>query len=228
MPCFEDLSNHNGFKDHLTVVSLATDTEFYHQLPPYEKERMVEVFMEHFYDQLKGEGSGFYFPEELKKVLFPDFAKRLMEDVHRIFFASKKLMGREERLDFIEIYYFFLTMKILETVEPDSFSFTCKDALDIGQSLGAFLVIFQRLINERQLSVQELECVRYMLYAPALLVRERLMLHDRFERMVNAVKRVEELQREDGQENFALIIKEAFGPLYKTSILNSQFSPPKP
>jgi hypothetical protein len=221
----EGLANVAKLKNHVSVVTLATDTEFYHQLTPYHKDNDVRVFQQHFLDQISDEGSGYFFSEEFRDELFPDFAENLMDSVHRIFFSEKKKLNRNDRLNYIEIYYFFLILKVIEIAKPDSFSLTCKDAIDIGGSLNIIIYTMLHLLNGSELTAKDFDCLHYLLYIPALMNRERLMIPDRFNRAISVIRAVEELRNEFGGDTFALIIEEAFGPLFDTKILHSKQVP---
>ncbi|MEM1282743.1 MAG: hypothetical protein AAGG81_04235 [Chlamydiota bacterium] len=221
----EGIANISKLKNHVGIVTLATDTEFYHQLSPYHNDNDARIFQQHLLDQISDEGSGYYFPEQFRKALFPDFAEQLVDAIHRIFFSEKKKLTRNERLNYIEIYYFFLILKLIEIAKPDSYSLTCKDGIDIGGSLNIILYTMLHLLNESELSSKDYDCLHYLLYIPALMNRERLMISDRFNRAIAVIRAVEELRNEFGSKNFSLIIEEAFGPLYETSILHSQLVP---
>lgn len=223
----ENLQKISGNEKHLQVVTLMIDTEFYHQMKPYHEVSLAESFMEGFYEQLADDSSGCYFPDSLKNELFPKFTNELMHTVHRIFFGGRNVLTRLERVDFIEIYYQFLILKLIDIVQPDSFSMTCKDAVDIGQAHQALLFIFMKYIHQKNISQQDMDCINYMIFAPALIVRERVMIYERFHRMINALKRIEEAQEEFGEESFSVIVKEAFEIFYKTPILNAKAIPAK-
>ena len=68
--------------------------------------------------------------------------------IHTLFFGGKKMLTHRNRLDFIEIFYILLTLKLIEESSPDSMSFTCKDALDTGIVHSAELFAFLRLLND--------------------------------------------------------------------------------
>lgn len=223
----ENLQKSPENQEHLSVVTLMIDTEFYHQMKPYNEDNIAEQFMMHFYEHLFDEASGCYFPESIRKELFPNCANELMHAVHRIFFNGRNVLTRAERMDFIEIYYQFLMLKLIDIVQPDSFSMTCKDGVDIGQAHQALMFIFLKFMHQKQLSHQDIECINFMLFAPSLSVRERVMLHDRFQRMISVLKRFEEARDEFGVDNFSIIIKEVFEIFYKTPILNAQAIPLK-
>jgi hypothetical protein len=117
-----------------------------------------------------------------------------------------------------------LELKILERIKPLSFSFTCKDSIDIGASQSASLFTFLKLIKGEQWSEKDWELLNLTLYGPALLARERLMIADRFNRFASFIKTVESAVEEKGKE-LPLIIEEETKPLFSRSLLNSDMSP---
>lgn len=221
----EGLENMSKHKRHVDVVTLAIDTEFYHQIAPYHEDNEAKLFMKHFIEQLSNERTGFYFPDPLRKTLFPKFAKELMQTVHRIFFNSKKKLRRDERLNFIEIYYYFFVLKILEISQPDSYSLTCKDGIDLSGSMNLLLYSMVALMNDHEFTKKDWDCLHYMVYIPPMMNRERLMIPDKFYRSLSAIRAVEELRNDYGSDTFALLIEEAFDDLYDTSIIHSQLVP---
>lgn len=220
----EELTNNKELQKHINVVTIAKDTEFYHQLAPYHLENHAEIFMKQFEEQLLDEECGFMFPKEDKKALH-DFIKGGMQAVHQLFFSGKNILLREHRMDFIEIFYLFLELKIIELCKPDVVGFTCKDSIDIGAAAGAELFILLKLLNQERMSESDRENLDLMLYAPALLFRERIMLPERFNRLISAMKVIEEVSQQHGHRNFKKVIHEAFGGLYKTPILEGKVVP---
>lgn len=221
----EDLTNHESFQKHIDVVTIAKDTEFYHQLAPYHLENHAEAFIKQFEQQLKDEESGFFFTKEWKKSVLIDFIKNGLKAVHRVFFSNKNILLREHRLDFIEIFYLFLELKLIELSNPNIVGFTCKDSIDTGESAAAQLFIFLKLLNQEQLSESDRENLNLMLYGPPLLYRERIMLPERFNRLISAVKVIEDVRAEHGQKNFKKIISDNFGELFDTPILEGKVVP---
>ena len=218
----EELQSQDSFDKHIDVVTLAKDTEFYHQLAPYHQENHAEVFMQSFKEQLGDENCGFFFPEPIQKVLKKSFIDETMQAVHRIFFSGKNVLQREERLDFIEIFYLFLQLKIVELSKADVVGFCCKDALDISLSTSAQLFIFLKFLNQERLSEMNREQLDLMLYGPCLLFRERSMVPERFNRMVSAIKTIESVREHMRYSNFVKIIHEAFGHFYQIPILRGK------
>jgi hypothetical protein len=218
----EDLQKIEAFEQHLVVVTLSKDTEFYHQLEPYYQDNHADIFIQHLKEHLGDVNSGFYFPQEITKLLFPNFVEEVIKEIHHVFFSGKNILLREHRLDFIELFYLFLQLKLIEIVKPDSFSLTCKDGVDISSTANAQLFAFLKLINEDHFTAADRVALNNVLYAPALLIRERSVNPERFNRMNSVIKCIESVQSELGHEDFTKMIHDVFGKYYKTSILKSK------
>lgn len=218
----EDLPNHESFTKHIEVATLAKDTEFYHQLAPYNQENHADVFMKNLREQVADVKGGFFFPKALRKELLHKFVPGALEAVHRIFFSQKNILLREDRLNFIEIFYMFLQLKIVDWTKPDLVGFSCKDGLDAAPAASVELFAFLKLMGQERLSENDQEHLDLMLYGPCLITRERIMIPDRFNRMLEAIKAIESVKEQFGQTGFAKIIQEAFALLYKTPILKGK------
>jgi hypothetical protein len=217
----EELQYREDLHGHLVVVTLPKDTEFYHQLHPYLNDKHADVFLKHLKEQVLDENSGFFFPKEIKKHITGHFIDDLTKAIHRTFFQNKNVLLQENRLDFIELFYTFLELKLIELVQPSSFSFTCKDGIDIGSPSSTQLFAFLKLLNENKLSENEIDYMNVLLYSAPILVRERILSSDRLKRMLSAVQAFESIREEHGQIQFLKTIREAFGRFYKTNILES-------
>lgn len=218
----EDLQHQDAFKDSLCVVTLAIDTDFYYQLAPYHQTNHATTFIDQFKEHLKGEGSGFYFPPSINQEELFDFIDNTVEGIHRVFFSNKNVLLREHRLDFIEIFYLFLQLKLIDMVKPDSFSFTCKDGIDIDIPYSSELFLLLKFLTNEKWNENDADILNFMLYAPAIIIRERLILSERFNRMLSAIRTMENAQYEFGREYFPIIIQEAFFSFFNTSLLNSK------
>lgn len=199
----EGLQRNSEFEDQLTVVTLPKDTEFYHQLAPYDEENHAHMFIQNLKEQLADEACGFFFPEKIKEALFPDFVNDTIESIHRDFFGGKNVLLHKPRLDFIEIFYLFLEMRLIELSDADTVSFTCKDGVDVGVAASVPLFIVLRWMEEENLLKTDFEELNLMLYGPAMMCRERTMLADRFNRMQKAIRAIEHARRESGWQAFA-------------------------
>lgn len=210
----ERLQDVKEFSQYLSVVTLNKDSEFYLQKPPYESENHSAVFIETLNEHLLDESCGFYFPQQVKDVLTPKFLHELTDTIHRVFFADKNVLTRDERCDFIEVTYTLLIIKVLELTGADSFTIMCKDGMDVSSCSNVLLYVFLRLIQEGELSDDDMKKLNLMLYTPILTLRERVILPERFNRMISTLRLIENLQEEFGSKTFSEIIQESFSKFY--------------
>ncbi|MDB6081527.1 MAG: hypothetical protein JWO53_799 [Chlamydiia bacterium] len=217
----ESLQNQKEFEKSLLVVTMTKDSDFYQQTGPYQDLNQTELFIEQLLEHSISETSGYFYPEKVKKALFPQFLEALAKAIHEIFFASHNVLTKTQRMDFVELFYIFIQLKIIEVIQPDSVSFTCKDAVDLSiPSLSAlFLVV--KLINGRALSREEEEFVRVLLFATPLLVRGRNLFSDRFMRLHNLLRTVESTIEELGIKEFQKELAIFISPLFDSKILSS-------
>lgn len=218
----EELARNESFQEHISVVTLAKDTEFYHQMPPYEQENHANIFLDQLKEQVFEDNCGFLFSEAIDQHVLRAFSDECIKSIHRIFFSNKNVFTQEQKLNFIEIFYFFLQLKIIELSKPDIVGFTCKDSIDIGMSTATQLFTLFKLFTQEYLPENEREFIDLMLYGPVLLLRERVMMPDRFNRHIGVLKSVVAVRSALGKENFRKVINEAFGRLYKTPIFQSK------
>jgi hypothetical protein len=112
--------------------------------------------------------------------------------IHEQFFSGRKTLSRKERLDFIEIFTQLFFMKTILLIKPDSISFTCKDAVDHGEAQAtAFFAFLRRMGSADPITAEEKDFLLWMLYAPALTLRERLIDPFRFARFVSLMNHVD-------------------------------------
>lgn len=206
----------------IQIVTLAINTDFYHQLAPYHQVNQADIFKQQFKEHLLDENAGYFFPSNINRKEIIAFIDSAFAAIHRVFFSSKNVLVRESRLDFIEIFYLLLQLKLIEWAKPDTVSLTCKDGIDIGESYSAAIFAFIKIINNQEWSETDWQHLNFMLYAPALLIRERIMLPECFNRMLSALKAVENARDEVGKEKFVKMIKQGFKNLFESSILESQ------
>lgn len=217
----EDLQNHPDFMQQLTVVTIPKDTEFYHQQTPYHQENHTTIFMDLFKEQLEDENCGFYIPDQIRAELLPEFVDGVFKAIHNVFFGGKNVLSLEHRRNFIEIFYMFLQLKLIEVVEPNSLSLTCKDGVDTGSAAVGQLYAFLKLLHQEHLTKSDLDELNLILYGPALMVRERVLLSEQFHRMLSMIKEVEQVKSERGAANFSKEVLKAFSPYFKSNILKT-------
>lgn len=215
----EDLQNHPDFAKQLMVITLSKDTDFYHQNGPFQKENHADVFIRNFKNQLVSNDNGFFFPKEIAKQIFPKFVDQTLNAIHRVFFAEKNVLTRESRQNFIEIFYLFLQLKLIELSNPDFISLACKDGIDTSSVATAQMYMFLKLLNNKEITEDDFDLMNLIIYTPSLLIRERVIHSDRFHRMQSALKAVEIIRQEFGFETFNKIVNEAFGLSFQNPIL---------
>lgn len=193
------------------VVTLAKNTDFYHQADVYVDLHAAKSFIKQLQEQiLAGPECGFFFPPSISVKDLGKFLGKLIPLIHKTFFGEKESLTRKNRLDFIEMVYFFLTFKLIEMVEPTYLSLMCKDSLDVGATMTAGFYLFLKIMSsEESFNTEEQDFVLWMTFAPALLVRERVVDAQSLSREVSAVTVLLESLGEDKKG----IIK-AFEALY--------------
>lgn len=215
----EDLQYRSPFDKTLTVVTLAIDTDFYHQLPPYHIVNHAHTFMNQFKEMILDEGTGYFFPSAVKHRELSHFIDQAFESIHKVFFVSKNVLTLENRLDFIEIFCALLQLKLIEWIAPTKVALSCKDGLDVSESFGSGLYLFLNLLTKEEITEEMWENFNAMLYGPALIVRERLILNDWFERMKSALQVIENARAEMGWGAFSELVTREIGKLYQAKQL---------
>jgi len=183
----EELPKTAALEESLEVLTLAKNTDFYHQTQDYAHLNDTHQFLKQFEEQLQGGVQcGFYLPA------FPLKPLDLLQFVHTQFFEGKASLNRKERLDFIEIFYFFYLLLLLDKNRCDSVSFTCKDGVDTGAAAAAFFFGFARMLStEAPWHQEDRDFFLYALYAPGLLVRHRAIESLRLQRTISALEHVD-------------------------------------
>ncbi len=198
----EDTSLHAEIHDQYYLLGLSKGTPFYNQEDDYETMGGAPVFIEQFSGQvLSGGDCGYFLPIKLKMRQHEDFVKDGMAVCHKVFFDGKTHLTRKERLCFIEIFYIMLAYRIIDLLEIDSVSFTCKDAIDAGMAQAAAFYTFTRLVSDpKGWSDQDREQLLWLLYSPALFIRERAILKPPFLRAVMAMEAIHKTCLEKGKD----------------------------
>lgn len=185
----EELQNQEPYTKFITVITLPKNTDFYFQNEDYQHLNQADLFLEQFKEQIaSGEECGFYFPPKIKKETITEFTKKALKMIHQVFFAQKDVLTRKNRLDFIEIFYLFLTMHFILEEKPDTISFTCKDAIDTGAAQNAAFFAFSRMLSSDQpWTADEKDFLTWLLFCSALIVRERCIDAQRLHRTISSL-----------------------------------------
>lgn len=185
------------FRGVLNVVTLAQDSEFYKQSgakwgadAKIDGQQFQDAFMK---ELLETSGkSGFYFPQAwVQDERFTAHLKFLQDQVYDILFVSKAAqptLSLQERKDFIELYYAFLELYIIEYAEADSFNIACKDAIDRAGKANALLFELILVMIDKTNSVRHQEDLLAITHGPAYLTKKQAMLKHRRERLESALK----------------------------------------
>jgi hypothetical protein len=187
----EDVQKKEPYAKALTVVTMSKDTDFYHQTGPYQQVSQADLFMEHLLEHMASESSGNIYPDKIKQALFPDVAKQLAVAVHDTFFSKKNMLSQQDRRNFIELYYLFLQMKIIELVQPSSMSVTCKDAIDIGLPHACELFLCSKVVRGKPITHKEDELIRAYLFGLPFIHRGRCLNPYRLSRFIACLKTLE-------------------------------------
>lgn len=224
--CLEQLSVQSEFENTLSVVTLPKNSDFYLQKGHYHDLNDASLFITTFKDQIQSfEECGFYLPPELRTAKLTKFVNVMLSKIHHFFFQDEEHLSHKNRLDFIEIFYQFLILKIIEWTNPDTVSFSCKDGVDTGAAANATFFSFIRMMtSEEPFTLQEREQLLWLFFSPALTLRDREIEIQRFNRAVSSLAHMHmelDAQRE--------MILSAFNQYYDKPFLTSlkiQFSTP--
>ncbi len=222
--CFavESLLHHKEYTPYIDVCAYSIDTPFYHQMDHYLKEDKAETFKRHFLDHLKDEQTGYYFPVHLQHTLYKEFFSGIIEAVHKCFFEERDHLSREERHAFIDLVHLFTTFKMVELNEADALSYCCKDGLDTSVAMSALLFALFDWMGTSQRQKEGKEFLHSLLFAPALLWRERAIQSERFYRLANCLDVLEKaVSRSKKGDNF---LRHYFSHLYTLPIWDAELS----
>jgi hypothetical protein len=187
----EDMQKDAEWKGNLMVLTMTKDTDFYFQNGEYLTLEKADEFIENFYQQIVSAECGFTLPPFLHTEANQKKIRELLFWVHENFFENRAVLHRKDRLDFIEVFYHFFLLKLIKEIKPDTISFTCKDAVDVGGCMSASFYAFIKLMTQQVLIKQDEDLLSFLFYASALLVRERAVDPQRLHRLISALAAME-------------------------------------
>ena len=197
----ENLQKNAEFHLKLFVLTLPKDTDFYYQNNEYLNLNRTDEFIEAFKQQLKKpEECGYYFPSSFKHSELVSFTEQVLPFIATCFFHGKNTLTSRNREDFIEIFYQFLILKAIDSLEPCSISFTCKDAVDAGSAQSATFYAFLQLLNQDFAAKENHDFFLWLLYMPALFIRERAIDPEKLHRTLSCLERIDSAFSEDPKE----------------------------
>lgn len=171
----ESLQKNAEFDRNLEIITIPKHTDFYFQSDEYIQNSNASDFKKIFLEQIKGEEAcGFYFPRHYFREELHAFSKNAFEVIHEIFFASKDILSRKNRLDFIDLFYNILMFKALEMGGANYILFSGKDGVDIASTTSAaFFATAKLLSGSLEWKEEEKDYFAGLIFLPALLIRER-------------------------------------------------------
>lgn len=221
----EQLDKNRVFGEALHVVTLAVDTNFYHQRKEYADDNDAQGFLQQFKEHLHSDYSGFYFPEIHKDKIY-DFCDQIIPKIHKIFFDERPSLFKAERQAFISLAYLFLQLKCIDLYYPDTYSLSCKDGVDLSSVYTGLLFVFFKILSSKRLSEADEEYLNLILLAPSLLVRERVILIDYLDRFLEALGTIETVRAKNGDRFYEDEVKALLGPLYNHPIFSAEVLTP--
>ncbi len=175
------------FRNNLVIIHLDKHSDFYHQSGIYLSLNDAKEFLEEFKNQLHSNKTTTLFISKDLDI----FINEAFVVIHKYFFVNKNVFTRKNRLDFIEIFYNFLILKLIELQNPKILSFTCKDAVDIGAIQTATFYGFLKLIKNEKFNKENEDFLRWLIYSSAILVRERSVNPTVLIRNISALSAIE-------------------------------------
>lgn len=208
----EDIEQNSESPSAISVVSLSKDSSFYHQNDNYFAFTNGFRFIDEFKKLLLNNEEGFFIPAKLKTKDMEAFVDDCLNTIYNFFFLEKADLSRQERLDFIEIFYHFFILKLIEMTNPASISFTSKDAIDSSSVLNASFYSFIKLLNKSHIGKEDEDYILWLIYTPAFLVRNRAVNSTGLIRLLSAMAFFD--AHKDG-------CRQKFSHLFEKSFFNS-------
>lgn len=208
----ETLAQKEEFGKALAFVSLNKDSSFYHQSEGYAHLEKAEDFLNVFLEKLvKGNDDFLILPMPLTDHMQTDL-QALLNKIHQLFFLEKAVLSHEERVDFIELFYHFFVLKLIEDKKPDFLAFSSKDGVDSAAAFNASFLIFLKQLAKSKFKPADEDFILFLLYAPALLVRHRAIDRVVLNRTLACLDHLEERHKE---------VRKVFVDLFSKVFLNS-------
>nr|NGX33532.1 hypothetical protein [Candidatus Anoxychlamydiales bacterium] len=184
----ELLEKRADFKNNIVIVTLDKTSEFYHQSGTYINVNKAEDFIKIFRNEIVSKEGSFTikFTDDLYR-----FMDKAIEFIHKQFFMSKNVLTRKNRLDFIEIFYNFFVLKLIEVHNPQVMSFSDKDAIDNGSLAAACFYNFLKILKNESFTKESEDYFRWLIYGPALLIRERSINSLDLTRMISSINTID-------------------------------------
>ena len=182
----QNMENKGSYRDVIEVLTLSKDSGFYWQSGRSLKNDMQALeFMDLFLDRIfDGEEHGYEVPVSWRQSesRYRFQVAKIMRFVHEIFFDSRTVLNKEERMIFIEIAYGFISD--LASIGFDSVNQTCKSGIDRagGANAMTFLLVLVAMAADLNTTDDEFS------YAVSLL--PSLMFGDALQSKMREIRKV--------------------------------------
>jgi hypothetical protein len=194
----EELQRKDEENSTISVFSLCCEGDFYRQEGAYESTSSVERFKEELIEHMTDPKLGVVFPRFFAISKMSSELKDLVEVLHKSLYGGRNVLTQAQRLEFIDLMYILLMLRVIEETHPDSIFISCKDGLDSTLPAISSLFSFLKLFNHRPSSEEEIDWLGGMLLGLPLIERDRLLFTDRYSRMISLIRLFEKETQEGG------------------------------
>lgn len=176
--------------EHFFCVCLPSDGDFYHQKNRFATIKTSLDFKMLFDKMLRGKVNlGYYhLPTSWKEdPVFCEGLKRVLDDVHKLYFDEAEKLEAKQRHLFIDIAYTHLILFFLEYAPIHSMNITCRDGIDrAGCEQTKLLYYFQLSlgIEEETQAKKERQFVQHI---PVYLAKNRPIVFERRQILENVL-----------------------------------------
>lgn len=187
-----DIANQK-FKDTLYLFLSSMNSPFYYQAHEFSDIRESEQFCYELHAQFFSKPaylSGNAFSDNIFTEIpdLPKFSEKLIEVILKRAFCNKPKLEREERQIFIDLFQDFLAIKINLEILFESMNASCKDAIDRAAKTIARLFALIGIITGSDQSREFRLHLICLIFARALMVRKRVIIKERLDRLIVALQ----------------------------------------
>jgi hypothetical protein len=176
----------------IDFISIARNSPFYKQDPPYDLLSEAAAFKQTFFEELflPPSDSHYYWTKSLDIESWKISAKAILEQVHQDYFFNQRSFSIDERRAFIDIAHMKMARQLIELLQPDIVNLTCHVSIDRGPTAMALLYIDLLLEQQGTLFPEEFDTIATLVYGPGALIRNRSIDPNHHRRFIQAAKRL--------------------------------------
>lgn len=171
----------------LNVVSLDRNSTFYFQSYPYLNLTPSDTFKNQFKEHLKND-QFYYWSKNVDVQALHTEIDAIIEHIHLTFFRSAESLSLDKRQAFIELAYCMIIDTLIAKVEPDSCNFSCKSCIDRGGITNATMYLYYLIKKQGTIKPEQFNYLQYLTLLPALLVGNRQIQSNYFQRLMTFAK----------------------------------------